>query len=278
MLKYKKLISVILSLTFVSMLYNSCFESNISEPQGEVKQPQEQLTASPGKLHNEILAELNKEGCLTNGARYDRNKFVSMITTSSNVIFSKHGIDIDVTEDDLRAVLECFDGWKEEGIFDVYTPVNERNVEDVYTLLDYLEAHDNYDPAEIRDIRMAVEEVETIGFSNCDQTVVEQIVSTHESRDRDSELNKVLNILESSYNFWDDLKTDVEKNSDSVDDKTSVILKSSTPEPILTRDWWSITVLLWDAVGALLCWYLGPVSIICAVAASAAYIIATTGE
>ncbi len=267
-----------MSLTFVSMLYSSCFEDNISKPQGEVKQTQEVLTASPGQLHNEILAELNKDGCLTNGSKLDKNGFVSRITESTNVVFREHGLDMIVTEDDLNTVLECFDGWKEKGIFDVYTPLDERSVEDVYTLLDYLEAHDNYNPAQVRDIRMAIEEIEAIGFSNCDQTLVEQIVSIHESGDGDSEVNKVLNILESSYNFWDDLKTDVENNSKSVDDKSSVILKVSNPEPILTADLWSICVMLWDAVGALLCWYLGPVSIICAVAASAAFIMATTGE
>ena len=278
MLKHKKYVSAVVCLTFVSMLCSSCFENNISDPQGEVKHLLEKSAASPGQLHNEILAELNKDGCLTGGAKFDKNEFVSRLTKSSNVIFSEHGIDINVTEDDLHTVLECFDGWKEKGIFDVYTPVNQRNIEDVYILLDYLEVHDHFDPSQIRDIRMAVEEIETIGFSNCDQTVIDQIVSAHKSKERDSELNKVLNILECSYNFWNDLKTEAENASESVDDKSSVILKASIQEPVLAYDWWSINVLLWDAVGALLCWYLGPVSIICAVAASAAYIMATTGE
>ena len=258
------------------MLYSSCFENNISEPRGVKNQNQEQLTIIPGKLHNEILAELNKECCLINGAKYDKKEFVLKIVKSSNVIFEKNGININVTNDDIHCILESFDVWKEKGIFDVYTPINKRNVEDVYILLDYLEVHEHHDPVQIRNIRMVIEEIETIGFSNCNQETIHQIISNHESSDRHSELNNVLSIIECSYNFWTDLKSDVEDIS--IDKKTSVLRNDSVQDHILKVDWWSINVLLWDAVGVLLCWPLGPVSVICGVVASAIYIYITTKD
>ncbi len=278
MLRFKKQISVAVSIAFVTMLLSSCSEKSISEPLEKGEESRVELAATPGRLHNEILAEMNRDGCLTDGSKIERDEFISKIASSGNAVFRDRGIDVEVTEDDIRIVLECFDGWKEKGVFDVYAPIGQRSVEDVYALLDHLEADEGIDPAQIGSIRTAIEEIEAIGFSNCDKALVGEIVSAHRPEDLDSELGRALDILESSYDFWAGLKTDVEINVGPPDTETSGTLNPSDPEPILATDWWSIKVLLWDAVGALLCWYLGPVSVLCAVAASAAYIIATTGE
>ena len=81
--------------------------------------------------------------------------------------------------------------------------------------------------------------------------------------------------MKSSYKFWPGIrdKSNMIPNVDysSGTTNSSNLLKW---EP----DWWSINVILADAVGALLCWYAGPLSIICAAVASAIYIAATTNN
>jgi hypothetical protein len=233
------------------------------------------LIVEPGKLHNAILAEMNDDGIFTSGERLKEEEFIARIVESSNSVFRTNNIELQVGEDDIREALQCFESKRERGEFDVFSSVEYRRVGDAIHLLDHLAyAGEGHDLEELRKIRMAFEELEGITISDCSGETLRKIVNNYKSKDFFSESYWALSILEDSFDFWSSLK----KSETEEIVAARVIVDEGTYDPKLTIDWYSISILLWDAVGAITCWPLGPFSIICAVVASSAFIVATSRE
>jgi hypothetical protein len=289
---FRKVISLMLSTTMLSMLFLSCGVDTISQP-NELKSDenvqikaaeklnnelprrnQNPLIVEPGRIHNAILAEMNRNGIFTRGDKVSEDEYIAIIVESCNSVFRSRNIGQEVTEDDIRAVLQCFDSWRERGVFDVYSPIEDRRTGDVYYLLDHMAAAGEVcGREELEEIRMAFEELESIGISNCSRETVRRIADNHKSDDCSSASYRALTILEDSYEFWSTLKDET-----AAIDTLRLIGDESQYDSKLTIDWYSISILLWDSVGALLCWPFGPFSVLCALVASSAFILATSRE
>ena len=283
-MKFRKYISVALCLAHLSMIFISCGENNISPPEKgesdsivnvsvsnkifekEQIDPESILMNQPGMLHNEILKYFNKDNVLVSGNKMEKEEIVERMIEACNQAFLKYKIEYSVTEEDISVAIQCLDTWRERGIFDVFAPVDEQNTESVYELLDHIAYESgNFKPGEIENIKMAFKEVEAVGVSNCDSRVIRDITSQYKSNNKSTASYRALDILENSFDYWSELKLNAEE-IESEQLATAVYVK----DPKLMAD---TGLLLADAIGALLCWNGGPLSVICAVIASIAYII-----
>jgi hypothetical protein len=291
-MRLQKVVSIIVGITFLSMLCASCRMDTVSQPEQSSaeekiqaddlaqinnessKSDMDLLFNDPGRLHNEILAEMGKDGIFITGEKLGEKEYVAKIVESSNAVYRNMHVDYEVTEDDIRMVLQCFDSWRERGVFDVYAPIEDRKIENVYHVLDYLACErEEWDPREIERVRLAIQELEGIDPSNCSRETIQRITGCYRSDAADSESYRALDILEDSFSFWSTLKEET-----VAIDSLRLVSDESVDVPELGVDWYSICILLWDAVGALLCWPLGPVSVLCAVIASSAFIFAASRE
>lgn len=282
-MKFRKIISVALCVAHLSLIFISCGENNISTPKmggsdnivqvsvpnkiydKEPMDPGSIMMNQPGMLHNEILQYFNKDNILVSGNKMEKEEVVARMVEACNQAFLKSKIEYSVTEEDITFAIQCLDTWRERGIFDVFTPINKQNIESVYRLLDHLAYESgNFKPGEIENIKMAFKEVEAVGISNCDSRVIRDITSPYKSNNKSTASYRALDILENSFDFWSNLKLNAEEiEYEQVG--TEVYIKDSK----LMVD--TIGLLLADAIGALLCWNGGPLTVICAVLASIAY-------
>ena len=285
----KKYISITIIVLYLSMMYFSCERNGILLPPSDRSVKEENtlnnssdensskqnieytLKVNPGELHNQILDEMNHGHVFEKKAKLSKQKFIDMIILSSNAVFNRNNVDYTVTHEDIGRILQCFDNWKNMNVFDAYKPIHERSIGDVFRLMDYLSNQQQcYNTEEIEKVRSVFQQLEAIGIENCNSSILNQLIDDYISDDVNSESYVSLKILQHSYNFWSDLEIDI------TEQRTVYSVPDENDIPIYKIDLWSINVLLWDAVGALLCWPLGPVSVICAVIASTAYIVATT--
>lgn len=286
-MKCRKFASIALCLLHLSMIYISCGDSNISTPnQGEncntliasvsnkaVDQkpidPESIILNHPGLLHNEILRHFNKNNILVSGQKLAMEDIVARMVEACNKTFMKYRIEHSVTEADIVFAVQCLETWREGDIFDIYAPISEQNIESVYNLLDHL-AHEtgNFELEELENVKLAFKNVEAVGLSNCDSGVIRDITSQYKSNNKSSASYRALDVLENSFDFWSQLGLSAEEiEYEQV--STAVYVQ----DPKLKIDPLVIGVILADAIGALLCWNGGPLSIICAAFASIAYYI-----
>ncbi len=287
----KRPISIILVVVYVAVQCYSCSGNDIANPSDRAIDDEraventntieqtskykidETIIINPGELHNQILQTMNRNHIFSKGTKIDKSKYIDMLVMSSNAVFDQNGIEYSVSHEDVDQVLQCLNQWKETGVFDAYKPINERSTDDIYRLMDYIIVQtDIYNAQEINKIRSVFYQLEAIGLDNCDADVIARLVNENSSRDANSESYVSLSILQHSYEFWSNTNIYIP------DQRTIAVVPNETDMTIYGIDWWSINILLWDAVGALLCWPLGPVSVICAVVASSAYIAATTKD
>ncbi len=268
---WKKVFSIYISLVYLATLFNSCTNDNSCKPNDVIPKPKKHVIEA-GRLHNEMLANINKDNVLTNREKIGEEEFIERIVTASNEVFRDNNIDYSVSSADVQDILNNYKQMAQNEIFNVFKPIEEREISDIYKLLNYLEDNRNYNPDEIQKIRIAIEEIDAIGISNIDRKQMGQIIRKYKSHDESKESNVALDVLEHSFIFWSDLKCNIENKNEF---NTSV--EPINPQ-ILKIDWWSIDVLLWDTVGVLLCWPLGPVAVLCGLALSAIYIVVTTWD
>lgn len=286
-MKCRKAISVALCMLHLSMIYISCEESTLSTPVKEEidntviasvsdmsadqrpVDPGNILLDHPGLLHNEILRCFNKDGILAAGHRLTREELITRMVQACNQVFMQYIIEHSVAEEDIESALRCLESWGERGIYDIYQPIEGNNIENVYNLLDHLAYEANgFEPEDIEDIKQAFKALEAVKISNCDSRTIRDITSQYKSRDNSSAAYKALDVLEHSYDFWSQLEL---KENDI--DQEYVTATACAFDPKLKIDPVVIGILLADAIGALLCWNGGPLSVICATLASIAYYI-----
>lgn len=283
-MKFRKYISVALCLAHLSMIYISCGENNISTPnKGESDNivqvsvpnkifekgpmdPESIMMNHPGLLHNEILKHFNKDNILVSGQELAMEDIVIRMVEACNQTFVKYRIEHSVTEEDIAFAVQCLETWKERGIFDIFAPINEQNIESVYKLLDHLAYETgNFEPEELENIKKAFKEIEAVGISNCDSRVIRDLTNQYKSDNNSTASYRALDVLENSYDFWSELKLNAEE-IEYEQTVSAVYVK----DPKLMCD---IGLVLADAIGALLCWNGGPLTVICAVLASIAFFI-----
>jgi hypothetical protein len=286
-MKFRKIISSALCVAHLSMIFISCGENNISTPskgesdnivqvsvsnkinEREPMDPESVLLSHPGLLHNEILSYFNKDDILISGYRLTKEEVIARMVDACNQTFVKYRIEQTVTEEEIAFAVQCLETWRDRGVFDVFALANERNTERVYDFLDYLAYEaDEFEFDEIEDIKMAFKELEAIGIPNCNSTIIRDITSRYKSANRASATYRALDVLEHSFDFWTGITLDEEGIEYELLESTIYVRDAK-----LMSD---IGLLLADAIGALLCWNGGPLTVICAVLASIAYIFITS--
>ena len=124
-----------------------------------------------------------------------REIFISKLAESSNEVFKRNGLRINVVKEDINNTLECFESWRDEGVFNIFKPVAERNVEDIYKLLDYMESNNLYSKNDIDQIRYSIGVIENGVFNHTSYSEIESLINNSMNNCESEKVKNSLSIM-----------------------------------------------------------------------------------
>lgn len=123
---FRRSISIILLLSFLSFSLHSCGGSTSTKPETaecEIFADFKGLSVafeSPGAIHNEVLRAFHRRHNLITGEKLRKREFVSLVTRSFNEVMAARGIRGRVMQSDIRTLVGEFEALRNRSVFDFF--------------------------------------------------------------------------------------------------------------------------------------------------------------
>jgi len=241
-------VAVLLVLSFLLLLYSSC-----AQDPGGVNSNTDSIVAAEetardhfrafdivtledlGEIHNEILSAFESLHPFTEGERLRRDEFVQVFLAAANEVMISHEFATTFSSEDIQVVLECFDGYSAEGVYDFCGQAES----DPYVLLEYLYSKGELSDSEYHDY--------VAMYDGLYGRTPEGAAAARDISERTS--IGARQVIEASRQFW----------SSHGPRTTPVVAPPKDGRPQLKTDWYSLGIVAADAMGAIITHRLLPV-------------------